>query len=247
MRTSDWRSVPSRPGPGGHAPPRTLIRGGPVNGDAFAAALADEFAAAEAVARQRVQGPAGQNLGARGAVPGACRRTQRVPRLQPLEPTTVRGQPTSRPVVTTLETAPAAPGRGPGKGHRQRQLRGRVPRRRPGATPGRCCPPSPPAGSPTSTPRRSRQMPGVLRVWWHGNAPLLADVGMPMLAVLQSAEVHFRGEVVALVAATSPGDRPGGGGAAAGDVRGTRPSTSCSTRTIPACGRRKRSTPGIPD
>ncbi len=47
-------------------------------------------------------------------------------------------------------------------------------------------------------------VPGVLRVWWHGNAPLLADVGMPMLAVLQSAEVHFRGEVVALVAATSP-------------------------------------------
>src|SRR6476469_7017229 len=47
-------------------------------------------------------------------------------------------------------------------------------------------------------------VPGVLRVWWHGNAPLLADVGMPMLAVLQSAEVRFRGEVVALVAATSP-------------------------------------------
>ena len=44
----------------------------------------------------------------------------------------------------------------------------------------------------------------MLRVWWHGNAPLLADVGMPMLAVLQSDEVHFRGEVVALVAATSP-------------------------------------------
>ena len=47
-------------------------------------------------------------------------------------------------------------------------------------------------------------VPGVLRVWWHGNAPLLADVGMPMLAVLQTPEVHFRGEVVALVAATSP-------------------------------------------
>lgn len=48
------------------------------------------------------------------------------------------------------------------------------------------------------------KLPGVLRVWWHGNAPLLADVGMPMLAVLQSDEVHFRGEVVALVAASSP-------------------------------------------
>src|SRR6478609_9602878 len=47
-------------------------------------------------------------------------------------------------------------------------------------------------------------MHGVLRVWWHGNAPLLVDVGMPMLAVLQSPDVHFRGEVVALVAATSP-------------------------------------------
>src|SRR6478672_7018397 len=48
------------------------------------------------------------------------------------------------------------------------------------------------------------QLPGVLRVWWHGNAPVLTDVGMPMLAVLQSDEVHFRGEVVALVAASSP-------------------------------------------
>lgn len=47
-------------------------------------------------------------------------------------------------------------------------------------------------------------MPGVVRVWWHANAPQLADVGMPMLAVLQSAEVHFRGEVVAMVVATSP-------------------------------------------
>lgn len=47
-------------------------------------------------------------------------------------------------------------------------------------------------------------LPGVIRVWWHGNAPQLVDVGQPMLAVLQSAEVHFRGEVVALVVATSP-------------------------------------------
>ena len=45
---------------------------------------------------------------------------------------------------------------------------------------------------------------GVLRVWWHENAPTLADVGMPMLAVLQSPQVHFRGEVVALVVATTP-------------------------------------------
>ena len=29
------------------------------------------------------------------------------------------------------------------------------------------------------------QLPGVLRVWWHGNAPVLTDVGMPMLAVLR--------------------------------------------------------------
>jgi len=47
-------------------------------------------------------------------------------------------------------------------------------------------------------------VPGVIRVWWHGNAPHLIDVGQPMLAVLQSAEVHFRGEIVALVVATSP-------------------------------------------
>jgi xanthine dehydrogenase YagR molybdenum-binding subunit len=48
------------------------------------------------------------------------------------------------------------------------------------------------------------KMPGVVQVWWHGNAPRLADVGMPMLAVLQSDEVHFRGEIVAVVVATSP-------------------------------------------
>ncbi len=49
----------------------------------------------------------------------------------------------------------------------------------------------------------AESVPGVLRVWWHGNAPTLADVGMPMLAVLQSDEVHFHGEVMALVVATT--------------------------------------------
>ncbi|HEY4992853.1 MAG TPA: xanthine dehydrogenase family protein molybdopterin-binding subunit [Nakamurella sp.] len=46
-------------------------------------------------------------------------------------------------------------------------------------------------------------MPGVLQVWWCGNAPRLVDVGMPMLAVLQTDEVHFRGEIVALVVAST--------------------------------------------
>jgi xanthine dehydrogenase YagR molybdenum-binding subunit len=46
-------------------------------------------------------------------------------------------------------------------------------------------------------------MPDVVGVWWHANAPRVQDVGMPMLSVLQSAEVHFRGEVVAVVVATS--------------------------------------------
>lgn len=43
--------------------------------------------------------------------------------------------------------------------------------------------------------------PGVLAVLWHGNAPALQDTGNHMLAVLQSARVAFRGDVVALVVA----------------------------------------------
>jgi len=45
--------------------------------------------------------------------------------------------------------------------------------------------------------------PGVLAVLWHGNAPGLADVGDSKVAVLQSPVVAFRGQVVALVVATS--------------------------------------------
>lgn len=44
---------------------------------------------------------------------------------------------------------------------------------------------------------------GVLAVLWHDNAPRLRDPD-PFLAVLQSAEVAFRGQVVALVVALTP-------------------------------------------
>ena len=45
-------------------------------------------------------------------------------------------------------------------------------------------------------------VPGVLRVFWHANAPSLATTE-PMLRVLQDPEIHYWGEVVALVVATS--------------------------------------------
>ncbi len=45
--------------------------------------------------------------------------------------------------------------------------------------------------------------PGVLAVLWHRNAPDLVDVGDSKVAVLQSPAVAFRGQVVALVVATS--------------------------------------------
>lgn len=45
--------------------------------------------------------------------------------------------------------------------------------------------------------------PGVLAVLWHGNAPSLADVGDSKVAVLQSPVVAFRGQVVALVVAST--------------------------------------------
>ncbi|MFF5227434.1 xanthine dehydrogenase family protein molybdopterin-binding subunit [Dactylosporangium sp. NPDC000521] len=45
---------------------------------------------------------------------------------------------------------------------------------------------------------------GVLAVLWHGNAPRLEPVGDPELLVLQSPRVSYRGQVVAVVVATSP-------------------------------------------
>ncbi|WP_111766213.1 xanthine dehydrogenase family protein molybdopterin-binding subunit [Nakamurella deserti] len=46
--------------------------------------------------------------------------------------------------------------------------------------------------------------PGVLAVFWHGNAPRLSKSFDAMTDVLQSAEVAFRGQVVALVVAETP-------------------------------------------
>lgn len=44
-------------------------------------------------------------------------------------------------------------------------------------------------------------MPGVLTVLWHRNAPRLGKAETAELAVLQSPEVHYRGQIVALVVA----------------------------------------------
>ncbi|MER7006506.1 xanthine dehydrogenase family protein molybdopterin-binding subunit [Dactylosporangium sp. NPDC000555] len=44
---------------------------------------------------------------------------------------------------------------------------------------------------------------GVLAVLWHGNAPRLEPAGDPTLLVLQSPDVAFHGQVVALVVATT--------------------------------------------
>lgn len=47
---------------------------------------------------------------------------------------------------------------------------------------------------------------GVLTVLWHDNAPRLADTGDAALAVLQDDRVAYRGQVVALVVASTPED-----------------------------------------
>ncbi|GAB6898272.1 xanthine dehydrogenase family protein molybdopterin-binding subunit [Kineosporia succinea] len=44
----------------------------------------------------------------------------------------------------------------------------------------------------------------VIAVLWHENAPRLGDVGDPVVAVLQDGDVHYRGQVVALVVAKTP-------------------------------------------
>lgn len=45
--------------------------------------------------------------------------------------------------------------------------------------------------------------PGVLAVLWHQNAPTLEQIDDAELLILQSAEVHYRGQIVAAVIATS--------------------------------------------
>ena len=45
--------------------------------------------------------------------------------------------------------------------------------------------------------------PGVVAVYWHGNAPARNSTGDPFADQLQSPDVHFRGEIVALVVAES--------------------------------------------
>ena len=183
------------------------IRGGPVTRDAFAAALADEFAAAEPLPGNAFKVPLAQNLGVAvlselagiAADAAVCRTRTWLATAAPLRGMTGRAD-HDHPG----DAHPDAPGRGPGKGDRQRASTPPNTRPTTWSTPGRCCRPSPPGRVTDVDTATALAVPGVLRVWWHGNAPLLADVGMPMLAVLQSPEVHFRGEVVALVAATSP-------------------------------------------
>ncbi|WP_375485701.1 xanthine dehydrogenase family protein molybdopterin-binding subunit [uncultured Jatrophihabitans sp.] len=49
-------------------------------------------------------------------------------------------------------------------------------------------------------------LPGVVAVIWHGNAPSLKEADDAELSVLQSAEIAYRGQPIALVVATSPED-----------------------------------------
>jgi len=48
-----------------------------------------------------------------------------------------------------------------------------------------------------------RAMPGVLAVLWHGNAPRLADVPDHEMLVLQSDQIAYHGQFVAVVVADS--------------------------------------------
>ena len=126
---------------------------------------------------------------------------------------------------------------GAAEGPRRRHLRlraaGRAPRL-PVPAAGR---PSPPGGSPASTPSAALAEPGVLAVLTHQNAPELAWADDPELAILQSDEVAFRGQFVgAVIAETSEIARH-----AAGLVRW---STSSGRRRRPA--RRPRRPPQAP-
>ena len=83
---------------------------------------------------------------------------------------------------------------------------------------------------------------GVIEVLWHDNAPRLDDSGDAILQVLQSPEVAYRGQVVALVVATTPEAAR----EAAGRWRWTttsRSTTLCSLLTIRVCTRPGRSMP----
>jgi xanthine dehydrogenase YagR molybdenum-binding subunit len=48
---------------------------------------------------------------------------------------------------------------------------------------------------------RALEVPGVLNVFWHGNAPALERVPDGELAVLQSSDIAYRGQIVAVVVA----------------------------------------------
>jgi xanthine dehydrogenase YagR molybdenum-binding subunit len=52
--------------------------------------------------------------------------------------------------------------------------------------------------------RAALSIPGVLAVLWHANAPRLARVDDPELAILQEAEITYLGQLVAAVVAESP-------------------------------------------
>ena len=90
--------------------------------------------------------------------------------------------------------------RGCRQGDRSRALRLRVRRRRGGVRVAGDSRRSPTAGSARSTTMRSWATTACSRCCGHGNAPRLHEPD-PFLAVLQTPEVAFRGQVVALVVA----------------------------------------------
>ncbi|GGM03000.1 xanthine dehydrogenase family protein molybdopterin-binding subunit [Nakamurella endophytica] len=88
-------------------------------------------------------------------------------------------------------------------------------------------------------------LPGVLAVLWHGNAPRMASTGDAMQDQLQSDRVHFRGEVVAVVVATTAEQAREVAGLVRVDYA-TEPHRSVLTEDDPSLYRPEQLNAGIP-
>ena len=111
--------------------------------------------------------------------------------------------------------------------------------------------PSPPAGSPGSTRAPRWHCPACSLVLTHENAPRLADFGDREVAVLQSDQIAFRGQIVGAVIAETSEVARHAAGLVRGDVRraparcraARRTATTCTPRTQ---RQRRRSRPTPP-
>ena len=185
-----------------------LIRGGPATADAFAAAADDEFGGRRAAARQRIQGPAGPAIsGSRMLSELASMDQTRCAALTTVGSARRRRSTDRDRRATTRTPLHRVEGREKVTGSARYAAEYPADDLRPRLAGARR--PSPPAGSPTSTPPTVEKCPACCRCGGTATRRVLADVGMPMLAVLQSAEVHFRGRSSPLVVATSRRRSPG--------------------------------------